>query len=164
MNDHFKLQLVLAAGLVKKKQFDQALSVLKAMDETYGQDELVLGMMAGVYFQIGMVERAEFHYRKVLNLNPNNGLALLQLGLAQIALDRPAAAVVVWRPLLLDQQNFMAYFHTGLALLEMGRQQEAIDHLLIATANMPADHPYREKAEELILSATRDINPGDTDP
>jgi tetratricopeptide (TPR) repeat protein len=157
VSDNFRIQLGLAAQLVKKNQLDQAISVLKALDETYDKDQLVLGMLAGLYFQIGMLERAEIYYKKALGINPRNGLALLQLGLAQVELSRPEDALETWRPMLDDPNDFLAHFHTGLTLLKIGRASEALDYLSIAKENMPANHPYQEKVDEIISSYTSDI-------
>jgi tetratricopeptide (TPR) repeat protein len=141
VDNNFKNQLGLAAKLVKDRQFDHAISVLKALDESYDEDQLVLGMLAGVYFQIGMVDRAELYYKKALSINPRNNLALLQLGLAQVELGRPEDALDTWRPMLDIPQDFLAHFHTGLTLLKIGRADDALDYLITAKENMPTEHP-----------------------
>lgn len=158
MDDNFKHQLGLAAKLVKGSQFDQAIIVLKSLHETYRQDQLVLGMLAGIYFQIGMVDRAENYYQKVLDINPANTLALLQLGLAQVELHRPEEAISTWSAMLTEPKDFLAHFHTGLTLLKMGRGDEALGYLLTAKENMPLEHPYQSKLDEILSSYTSDID------
>ncbi len=156
MDANFKTQLALAAGLAKQSKLDQAIVALKSLDETYDKNEIVLGMLGGIYFQLGMADRACTCYLQVLQINPSNGLASLQLGLAYTSLGKPDDALSAWQALLKDPKDFMGHFHSGVTLLELGKIKDAYELFAVAETNMPENHPYRQKLEELTTTYMSD--------
>ncbi len=156
VDTEYKGQLALATNLAKDRQFDQAIVILKSLVSENSKDEIVLGLLASIYFQIGMEEHAKDFYLKILTVNPENALAAFQLGLAQLSTGQAQEAVDTWAPLLKNEQEFMAHFHTGLAFLELERPVEALNVLQIARLNMPKSHPLFEKADEIIASLEND--------
>lgn len=113
---------------------------LKDLLAVHPRDEIALGMLAGIYAELKMPARAEALYREVLTVNPSNPLARFQLGLLQLAEKRPRAALEILRPALADESDFLAHFHSGLALRQLGQAGEARRLLEVAAQRMPADH------------------------
>lgn len=150
VEENFKVQLGLAANFAKNKEFDRALATLKSLNDSYEPNELVLGMMGGIYFQIGMTEKAALYYRDVLAINDKNDLARLQLGLAKVALEQREEALEIWAPMRDRADDFVGHFHSGIVLLELKREKEGLDLIKTARHNMPPSHPYQEKAADLI--------------
>jgi len=62
---------------------EQAISVLKDLLEKYPKNEIASGLLASIYAEIGMLDRAEEHFREALNANRQNPLLRLHLGLAE---------------------------------------------------------------------------------
>ncbi len=133
--------LGLAAACVRRGDFEAALGHLKTLLESDPRHEIATGMLAGVYAQLKMPERAEYFYLQVLRLNPANVLARFQLGLLQLQSGRPQDALETWQPTLADSQDYLTQFHSALALLELKRAAEARKLLEQAAHHMPRSHP-----------------------
>lgn len=91
ITDPLELQLRAATDAAQQGQYGDALRLLKHLLDAFPQHELALGMLAAIYMQIGLYQKAENLYRKLLKLNPDNSLAKLQRALALLQLDRNAA-------------------------------------------------------------------------
>jgi predicted Zn-dependent protease len=68
-----------AAASAKSEDFAGAIAHLKELLAVEPDHEIANGMLAGIYAQIGMPERATEHFQRVLAINPQNPLARLQL-------------------------------------------------------------------------------------
>lgn len=134
----------------KDGNLDDAVTTLKQILHDQPNHEIALGMLAAIYLQIGMQEAAIERFEALLAAHPNNPLARFQLGMAMLGLDRAQEALDAWRPLLDDESDFMAHFHSSLALIQLGRHAEALPLLARAAQRMPPSHPLYAKALELL--------------
>lgn len=144
-----------ATAAVGARDFEQALICLKQLLALDSRHELATGMLAAVYAELGMRERAIETYRRALVLNPANPLARLQLGLLQSSLGRTQDALDTWKPSLGDPQDFVAHFQSGVALLQLQRSAEARVVLNVVSQRMPRDHVLRPRLQELLAKLDR---------
>lgn len=73
--------LGLAAAAAKQGDLESAIVHLKELLAADPRHEIALGLLAGIYAQLKMSDRAVALYRQVLEINPGNPLARLQLSL-----------------------------------------------------------------------------------
>jgi tetratricopeptide (TPR) repeat protein len=139
-----------ATAAASQRDFEQALVCLKRLLTLDDRHELAVGMLASVYAELRMPERAIEYYRRALEVNPANPLARLQLGLLQSSLGRAQDALDTWRPSLDDPKEFVAHFQSGVAMLQLQRPAEARSLLATAEQRMPANHPLRPTLRELL--------------
>jgi tetratricopeptide (TPR) repeat protein len=129
-----------AAACVTRGDFEAALSQLKALLALDPRHELATGMLAGLYAELKMPDRARHYYEQVLRLNPANALARFQLGLLQFESGQPQEALETWQPAVANTEDYLTHFHCALALLELERRDEARRLLERAGQYMPRDH------------------------
>ena len=113
------------------------------------RNEIAIGMLAGIYVQLNLRDRARACLRQVLEINPKNTLARHQLGLLQLEAGEPQAAIDTWAPSL-DNEDFVAHFHTAVALLELKKPSEARPLLEHCAPRMPRDHQLYPRLQELL--------------
>jgi tetratricopeptide (TPR) repeat protein len=142
--------LSLAAACAKRGELEAAIVHIKEVLGAAPDHEIANGMLAGIYAELQMPERATAHYERVLMANPRNVLARFQLGLLQLTGGRPQEALETLRPNLSDNTEFLAHFYSGRALLELGKTGEARVLLQRAAQRMPADHPLYSQLQGLL--------------
>jgi len=148
-----RLALGLAAACAKRGELDQAIVHLKGLLGATPDNEIANGMLAGIYAELKMPERATVYYQRVLAVNPRNVLARFQLGLLQLTGGQLQAAVETLRPNLADNTEFLAHFYCGQALLALGKTGEARVLLERTAQRMPAEHPLHAELQGLLQSA-----------
>ena len=124
--------LSLAAACAKRGEFEGAIVHLKEVLGAIPDHEIANGMLAGIYAELKMPERATTHFERVLVANPRNVLARFQLGLLQLTGGRPQEALETLAP------------------LELGKPGEARVLLQQAVQRMPADHPLYPQLQGLL--------------
>jgi predicted Zn-dependent protease len=144
--------LSLAAACAKRGELEGAIVHLKEVLGAVPDHEIANGMLAGIYAELKMPERATARYEQVLVTNPRNVLARFQLGLLQLTGGRPQEALETLAPNLSDNTEFLAHFYSALALLELKKTGEARVLLLQAAQRMPADHPLYPQLQGLLDS------------
>lgn len=141
-----------SSTFAQKREFDNAIESLKSLLEIDPIHELGLGMLASIYAEIGMRDRAIFYYQKILDINSKNPLARFQMGLAQFNSGENKNALASWAPLVKDKQDFMGHYYSALALLKLDNPSAAREMLIIAQSNMPSDHEFVSTTQKLIDS------------
>jgi cytochrome c-type biogenesis protein CcmH/NrfG len=134
-------QLADAVAQAKTGDLDAAVVTLKAVLQSQPKHTIALGMLASIYLQIGMVDRAIERYTQLLELDPENPLARFQLGIAKQLRGSPEEALEAWRPMLSSENEFMANFHSALTLVQLGRYADALEPVSNAARHMPPSHP-----------------------
>jgi predicted Zn-dependent protease len=150
--------LSLAAACAKRGELEPAMVHLKELLQADPNHEIANGMLAGIYAQLNMTDRAVAGYRRVLAVNPQNVLARFQLGLVLLTTGHPQEAVNTLHPCLADKQDFLAHFHSALALIELKRPEDARVLLTRAAQRMPVDHALRPRLHELLEQSTTPVN------
>jgi tetratricopeptide (TPR) repeat protein len=138
-----------AAACAKRGELEAAMDHAHAVLALDPRNEIALGMLAGVYVQLHMRERAGTYLRQVLEINPRNTLARHQLGLLQLEGGQPQAAIDTWAASL-DDDDFVAHFHTAVALLELRRASEARPLLEHCAPRIPRNHDLYPRLQELL--------------
>jgi len=132
----------------KKREFDGAIETLKKLIAHAPKHELALGMLASLYAEIGMRDRAIEIYQNILGFNAANPLARFQLGLVQLNNGQPQQALDTWAPAL-SNEDFMLHYHSGLALKALNRSDEARQMFDHANKTMPANHALYAQLQEI---------------
>jgi len=138
-----------AAACVKRGDFETALTHLKALLAGNPRHELANGMLAGLYAQLKMPDRARHYFEQVLRLNPANVLARFQLGLLHLETGQPRDALEAWQSKPPSPEDYLTHFYSAVALLELNRPDEAKVRLLQAAQHMPADHRLHPELQRL---------------
>jgi predicted Zn-dependent protease len=149
MDDSTLKTLSNATNAAKQGDLDEAIPLLKEVLSEYPDNEVANGMLASIYLQIGALEDAEHRFTELLRTHPENPLARFQLGMCYLSMNRPQEALSTWQPLLADQEEFMAHFHSGLAQLELGNHKESYELVQVAAHRMPSNHPLYPKLLEV---------------
>jgi len=142
--------LVLATRFAKQGDFEQAIVHLKSILASDPKHEVAVGMLAAIYAQIGLLDRAIDYYQRTLAINPQNVLARFQLGLTQLTAKRPREALATWKPCLDQPGEFLAHFHSGLALLQLQKPAEARAMFAHAARRMPKAHALYPQLQDLL--------------
>jgi len=145
---HPELQSAVTA--TRERRYEDALLHLKSIVADRPQDEIALGMLASVYSDLGMKDRAREYYDQVLTTNPQNPLARQQRGLLEFEAGQLESALEIWRPLLETEHDFVAHFYCALASMQLGRLDGVRGLLDTARERMPSDHPFQQEAEKLL--------------
>jgi tetratricopeptide (TPR) repeat protein len=151
---HPKMQQAVTA--TKEQRYDVALAHLKSIVADRPQDPVVLGMLASVYADLGMKDRAMEFYDRILELSPANPLARQQRGLLDFEGGQLENALEIWAPMLQTEHDFMAHFFSAMALMQLGRLEGTRGLLETALERMPADHPLQQEAEKLLMALSND--------
>lgn len=138
-----------ASELIKSRSFDQAIPLLKDLISTDTDNELALGMLASIYAEIDMPEKARSLYSRILELNPANPLARFQLGLNYFNANQINEALEIWEPGLTDKTDFMIKYFTGLAYIQLKEYVKAKSILEQAEQIMPKNHPLYGELKQL---------------
>lgn len=138
---------------MKSKNYDEAMATLKQHLTSNPNDEVANGMLASVYAEIRLFDKAEVLYRKILDINPANTLARLQLGMIYFNNSDNAEALEIWQPALSDKQDFMVKYFSALALTRTKELTKAIDLLTQAKAIMPEEHALYEQLTQQLNEA-----------
>lgn len=100
-------------------------------------------------------------YETLLQVNAVNPLARFQLGMAHLSSGAAETALETWEPLLDQEEDFMAHFHSALALLQLDRREQAEAMLMHASRAMPVSHPLYPKLLELVAQYCNDEKAGE---
>lgn len=155
MNSRENEALKTATAYAKNGDLERAIESLKALVARNPKHEIATGMLASIYAQLDMRDRAIEYFQRTLTINPANPLARLQLGQLQLSAGRPLEALATWKPSVDDPQDFVARFHSGLALLQLQRPQEARSMFEAAAQRMPKDHALYAQLQDLLHAAGR---------
>lgn len=142
--------LAQATKSVRTGEIDEAILILKSLLTQDPDHELATGMLASLYAEIAMLDRAEPLFEKVLALNGENSLARLHLGTTRMQLGKNELALSTLRPLLQDEKDYLAHFYTGALLAELNKIDEARIIYITTAQRMPSDHPLRQDLQAAI--------------
>jgi tetratricopeptide (TPR) repeat protein len=142
--------LGLAATSAKQGDLEAAMGHARKVLSLDPGNEIGLGLLAGIYMQLNLRDRAESCLREVLSAHPRNVLARYQLGLMQFEAGQLQAALDTWAPALEDDEEFMCHFHSALALLQLKKPQPARALLEHCAPRIPRNHELYPRLQELL--------------
>jgi len=112
-------------------------------------DYVTRNALGGMYLSEGRIEEARDEFQKAFELFPTRPHAICNLGYTYAAEHNWERAIEYYRQCIeLTPAFFLAYFHMGDALQELGRKQEAIRAWETAQAINPRNQAVRERLEE----------------
>jgi len=121
-----------------EKQADELLAELLARDPNRSQLHTTIALLRRVQNRL---PESRIEWERAIELDPNNAVAIGQLGVTLIYLGEPAAAIPLGEKRIRlnpnDPNIALAYWSIGLAHLLQGQSGEAIDWLTKACAANP---------------------------
>jgi tetratricopeptide (TPR) repeat protein len=151
-NDLFDSEELLAFARldIERGDLERGLGKLKRAATEADVAPTVHVMMAGVYAQMRLFDRAKGLYQRYLALVPGDVQARLSLGMTELDSGRPAEALAAWEELLrVAPGHPPALYYRAVALAEMGKRPEAIATLDGLLGSVPEDNLFFERAKEL---------------
>lgn len=137
-----------ASEAAKTGKIDEAITSLKRLLDQQPDHELGIGMLASLYAEIGMLDRAESFFEKALSINNSNPLARLHLGATQMQSGKKEQALSTLKPLLEDDKDFLAHFYSGTILADLNKNEKARIMFTTSAQRMPGNHPLQGKLQE----------------
>jgi tetratricopeptide (TPR) repeat protein len=157
-DEQLKKKLLKATEYARERDLENAVLQLKQILQSHPRHEVSMGMLASIYLQIGMHQKAIEQFEALLTAHPKNPLARFQLGMASLANEEPEKALSQWAPMLEMENEFMAHFHSALALIQLNRLDEALPLIEHARSNMPEAHPLYTKLLEIRTRLNSHLN------
>lgn len=148
------LSALLAGAIEAAKRDDKeaAIAQLKQLLEADPRHEVAAGMLAALYAELGLAERAMRQFQQVLHYHPGNMLARFQLGVLQLTARQPQQALDTLQPMLSAEGDFLAHFHSGLACVDLGQGARARPLFQVAAERMPPTHPLQVHLQAILKS------------
>ena len=127
--------------LCRQQNFQPAIALLKQAVQKYPDNEVLLGLLASCYQQIGMLDQAQELYGSIVAINPQNYLAVHQQGLIDFQKGRWERALQLWENLLVHPDDFLTKYYAAVCYEQLGRTLDARKLTLEAITAVPAEHP-----------------------
>ncbi|AJQ92730.1 tetratricopeptide repeat protein [Gynuella sunshinyii] len=135
--------------LCQQHNFHSAVTLLKQAVSDYPKHEILLGLLASCYQELGISERAQDLYQNIVALNPENYLAIHQLGLIDFQQQKWQAALSVWEKLLLRPDDFLTKYYAALCYEQLENPAQARLMVKAAQQAAPTDHAIYPEILEL---------------
>jgi tetratricopeptide (TPR) repeat protein len=143
--------LALARHQVQHGDFESALARLKPLAALAQPPADSLALMARVYAQLGLMERAQGAFRRYLESHPGAAHETFELGATYFDEGNDAMALEHWtRALAIAPTHPPALFFSAAALSRSGKAADARRHLEVLFNSAPADNLYMERARDLL--------------
>lgn len=152
MNNEVKNVLKQAVNLQKAGHLQDSLAILKDAVEQGIRHEVVLGMLASHYAEIGLNDKAMSLYQEILTHNADNHLARFQLGHLLFAQQQYQSALDTWKPILNVPEDFLTKLYAAKAYVALNNLPEAIPLLQAALKTAPTNHPAGAEAKQILLT------------
>ncbi len=134
----------------KDGDIDASVSCLKSAVEAGNRHELIVGMLASHYAEIGMASSAATLYEEILEKNPKNHLARFQLGHIHYSQKEYERALSTWEETLNVNEEFVTKLYAAKAHIAMGMHSRAKPLLARVIDNAPNGHPAKTEAEQIL--------------
>ncbi|ABC30805.1 tetratricopeptide repeat protein [Hahella chejuensis] len=143
--------LALARLDVDAKRIDEALAKLKRAYQLPEFPPEVESLLAKIYAQLDLLERASFHYESFLARETKAVLERFQYGMVQFEQGIKDRALQVWAEVLEDEPTHPpSLFYASLANVELGNENEARRLIDILLKSAPVDNLYFNRAKTLL--------------
>jgi tetratricopeptide (TPR) repeat protein len=143
--------LALARHQVQHGDFERALARLKPLVALAQPPADSLAMIARVYAQLGLMERAQGAFRRYLESHPGAAHETFELGVTYFDQGDDAQALEHWtQALAIVPTHPPALFFSAAALSRSGKAADARRHLEVLFNSAPADNLYVGRARDLL--------------
>lgn len=143
--------LALARHEIEAKQFAPALQRLKALAQAEPPSAQAVLLLARLYGQLGLPQRAQAGFERYLALEPVAVHERFELGVALLEQDQAQAALGTWREVLEQVPDYPpALYFSAVAHSQMDAREQAeqfLQHLFQTTV---ADNLYHQRGQELL--------------
>ncbi len=118
---------------LNKKNFSKALEKIQAIYKNYPNDQIILRMLASIYFNNMDWGKAISYYEKVLFFEKDKSKILTNIGVAQFKLGKINKSINTFKIALEYNSNFdLTYNNLGIAYLELAKFEDAIKNFSMA--------------------------------
>jgi len=143
--------LALARHELQRGEHESALLKLKRLVSQKKSPAEALAVMARLYGQLGLPERARKSFEKYLEVNPGAAHETFELGVTYFDEGNDGRALDCWkRALELQPTHPPALFFSALAHSRTGDVAESRRQLDVLLKAAPADNLYAERARDLL--------------
>jgi tetratricopeptide (TPR) repeat protein len=143
--------LAVARHDAQRGELERALTRLKAIVSMPDPPADSLAVIARIYAQLGLMERAQAAFRGHLKSHPGAVHETFELGATYYDQGNDARALEHWNEALAMQPTHPpALFFSAAALSRAGKGAEARRHLDVLFKSTPADNLYVERARDLL--------------
>lgn len=157
MDAQLKTVISTVTPLLKNKDHMGVIKILKRAIDDGIQHELVFGMLASSYAEVGMTDKAQENFAKVIQLNPQNYLAFFQMGMLLYNAGDIAKAIDAWVNVSSQSGEFVANYWIAKAYVDLGKSEQAKPYLHQAKTHVPSDHVLYDDVMALYNEQLGDI-------
>jgi tetratricopeptide (TPR) repeat protein len=152
-----ELVIALADLYSDQKQFEQAVRVIETASSRLGDDDTLTMQLGSVFEEAGRLADAERQFRRLLERDPLNAIALNYLGymLADNGQRLPEALELIQRALEIDPDNPAYLDSLGWALFKQGRIKEAEEPLRRAADTLRDSSVIQEHFGDVLAALGR---------
>lgn len=143
--------LALARLDLERGNVEQALAKVKTTLQEDAPSLDAMSLAARIYAQLGLYERAQDWYKKIVEENPEAVLESFQLGMTYFDSGESEQALGIWDKILkVEPVHPPTLFYKGLALAQSGQNADAEQSLNTLLQSAPSENLYFGKAKELL--------------
>lgn len=146
MDSQNKELLSRASEFMKQKDYASTISLLKKSET---KSDILLGLLAAAYAEIGMIEEAEASLLRLLAFHPDNHLARFQLGVLLYQRDEVDDALKIMHDLADHSLDTAATFFLAQSYYEQGNFDNAVSYIKQLRNRIEPAHPLSAKVDAL---------------
>ncbi|OZG74859.1 hypothetical protein BTA51_00135 [Hahella sp. CCB-MM4] len=153
--------LALAKLDVEKNRIDSALAKLKQANNLPDPQPECDSLLAKLYAQLNLFDRASYHYESYLMKQPDALLERFQYGMVYYEQGIKDRALLVWKEVLDEVPTFPpALYYCALVSWEDSDESEARRLIDILLKSAPADNLYFKRSKDLLNALDSNANSG----
>lgn len=149
MDTKTKRVLEKVTPLVQKKEHLEVIKLLKTAIDDGLKGEMISGLLASSYAEIGMKEKAQACLQDVLKFNSKNYLALFQLGMLDFNTANFHESIKYLEPVAAQHSDFVANYWIARSYLELDQLEQAKPYIHIAHQRVPSQHELSGSIQQL---------------
>ena len=130
-----KKQVDLVMGLYSSDKIDEAIDMIKALNEDYPNVPLLFNLLGACYNKLGQFDPAAQFFETAISIKPDYAEAFLNHGIVMREVGKlDHAAKSFKRAVEILPNYFEAHNKLGITLIDLNRFEDAIEHLEWAVA------------------------------
>lgn len=152
MDENIKRILQKVSPLVQRKEHMEVIKTLKEAINEGLKDEIISGLLASSYAEIGMKEKAQVCLQDVLKFNQNNYLALFQLGMLDFNTGDYKEAITYLEKVASQPSDFIANYWIAKSYVELDKKEQAKPYIHCAYQRVPSNHELKPVIQQMVDS------------
>lgn len=150
MDENIKRVLSQVTPLVQRKEHLEVIKTLKQAIDNGFEGEIIYGLLASSYAEIGMKEKAQACLQNVLKYNQDNYLAIFQLGMLDYNIGNYKEAIQYLEKVASQPEDFTANFWIAKSYIELDDVEHAKPYLHFAQQRVPSNHEFKLSIQQLV--------------